>query len=449
MATAALVAESLPSLWAEAERLFADNRAYLAYVRHCADHLREIVTGRTSALESLFPGGSFDLAIGLYERSATMRYANGLAAAAVESAVQAMFGQRTVRILEIGGGTGGTTSSILAALPATGVSYRFTDVSGVFLDAARARFSEHPFFEVSTFDLEIDPADQGLGLDSIDIIVSANAVHAVRDLPAALARLRTLLAPGGVLMLVETTTHHGHFDITTGLIEGWQHFDDTLRTDVPLLSALQWTAALRDAGFSEGAAWPDGGTAQNALAQHVIVAQAPGHWQATIVRDEQTDAVCDDITVSTVTTSVAESLGARLAEALPTERQEILIDLVRAEVMRILRLEPSEEPGRHERLMDLGMDSLMAVQLHHALNAAVKPASSLPSTLMFDYPTINEIAGYLLAQIAPASTDVTSVATSASVADVYDRAVPMKAQDIAALSDDEIALLLLDREELG
>ena len=86
-------------------------------------------------------------------------------------------------------------------------------------------------------------------MHSFDVIVAANVVHAARDLDAALKRMSLLLAPGGILVLVEATHHHGWFDFTTGLIEGWQHFADDLRNDHPLLTPEQWKDALSERGF--------------------------------------------------------------------------------------------------------------------------------------------------------------------------------------------------------
>ena len=80
VADAPLPDPGLPSLWAEAERLFADDRPLLAYVRHCGELLSQVLRGNESPLETLFPGGSFELAQDLYERSATMRYVNALVA---------------------------------------------------------------------------------------------------------------------------------------------------------------------------------------------------------------------------------------------------------------------------------------------------------------------------------------------------------------------------------
>jgi hypothetical protein len=87
--------------------------------------------------------------------------------------------------------------------------------------------------------------------------------------------------------------------------------------------------------------------------------------------------------------------------------------------------------------MDLGMDSLMAVQLRNALSTALALQSPLPSTLMFDYPTINAIANYLLGLLIP-EEQREQASQSAHV-----QGPPIhSAAAIAAMSDEEIAKLL-------
>ena len=139
-------------------------------MRNCGEQLSDIVAGRKSALESLFPDGSFELATALYERSAAMRYVNGLAASAVAALSHAMPSGSELRVLEIGAGTGGTTGAILRALPPERTRYRFTDVSDAFLANARERFAGYPNVEFATFDLELDPEKQNCPPGSFDVI---------------------------------------------------------------------------------------------------------------------------------------------------------------------------------------------------------------------------------------------------------------------------------------
>ena len=276
IADAPLPDPELPSLWAEAEHLLTDNQPLLAYVRHCGGLLGSVLRGTESPLETLFPRGSFDLAEDLYERSATMRYVNGLAAAAVASFCDTIPTGRPVRMLEVGAGTGGTTSALLQVLPADRTQYTFTDVSDFFIDRARERFAGRPSMTFARLDLDQDLRAQGYAPEIIDVIVAANVVHASVDVQAALRRLRDLLAPGGVLILIESTTHFAWFDMTTGLIEGWQHFADDLRTEQPLLAAATWIEALSDAGFEQSDFWPAENSPARHLGQHVLVARIAG-----------------------------------------------------------------------------------------------------------------------------------------------------------------------------
>ena len=82
-----LPAPALAEAWRDADARLADNKPLLAYLKHCGRLVSDVLTGRESPLETLFPGGTFQLAEDLYQRSATMRYINELAAAAVQAVV--------------------------------------------------------------------------------------------------------------------------------------------------------------------------------------------------------------------------------------------------------------------------------------------------------------------------------------------------------------------------
>jgi acyl transferase domain-containing protein len=435
-AAKALPEPGLAAAWAEAERLLADNRELLAYVRHCAALLGPVIRGEQSPLETLFPGGDYALADDLYRRSATMRYMNDLAA----SAVAAFAGARpsgTLRALEVGAGTGGTTAALLPQLPAKRTRYRYTDVSPFFFERARTSFSAHPFLELSELDIDRDPASQGVAPGSVDLVIASNAVHASRDLRAALKRLREMIAPGGMLLLVESTTHHAWFDMTTGLIEGWQHFADDLRTDNPLLPAATWVRALREAGFDDAIASPGEGVEAAAVGQHVIVARVGGIARAS---DEVSGVAQDAVPSAGVAAdpaAEARALRGRILESLPADRLELLRDFVRARVVRILRLDPNDPPPRNARLMDLGFDSLMAVQLRNQLRSGLALEKQLPATLLFDHPTIDAIATFLLSRIGAAE--------SATAAAPAQRAGTLGAAAVAAMSDAEIEAALMER----
>jgi acyl transferase domain-containing protein/SAM-dependent methyltransferase len=421
----ALAEPDLETMWREAEALFADNKGLFNYIRHCAQLMRDVVRGRESPLETLFPGGDFGLAEDLYERSQTMRYINSVAAAAASAFAAAAF--RPLRVLEIGAGTGATTQAVVAALPPS-TAYHFTDVSDVFLDRARARFATYPNMRFGRFDLDLSIADQGYEGAQYDLIVSANAVHACTDLPATLREIRSLLAPGGMLALVESTTPFAWFDFTTCLIEGWHKHADGLRAEGPLLRPADWQRALMDAGFAKVGAWPEHGSAGDTLGQHLILAQVAGELEES--------AITIDLATGSLPTQEAAAEVSRLdILAMPAaERAHAMRDFVRCEVMAVLRSDPQDPPLRHVRFADLGMDSLMAVQLRNRLSRGLGLAKPLAASVMFDYPTIDAVAAYLLNVLAPA------------LAEAAPTPVPpqptLRAQEVSAMDDADIEALL-------
>ncbi len=255
---------------------FVDYPELLEYFESCTGRLVDVLKGSASPLDTLFPDGSTTLAEGLYERSAVARYFNGIAASIASTATALQPPDGRLRVLEIGAGTGGATSAILPSLDPERTEYTFTDVGPWFLTRAEERFVDFPFVRYQTLDIENDLEGQGFAAGSYDLILAANVLHATRDLSAVLRRVHTLLAPGGLLVALETTEHPIWLDVTTGLIAGWQRFEDRWRGDHPLLAPDIWKEALQEAGFKRTGSWPTDSSPATILGQHVVVAQVAG-----------------------------------------------------------------------------------------------------------------------------------------------------------------------------
>ncbi|CAH0301676.1 Trans-aconitate 2-methyltransferase [Roseomonas sp. CECT 9278] len=244
----AQLAEAAPrpaaQLAAEAIAAHPEAATEIALLARCGDALPAILRGEAEALPLLFAG---DTAAHLYAEAPSARRMNGMLAGLLRSATAQWPAGRRLRVLEVGAGTGGTTAALREALPAD-ADYLFTDVSPALLAAAPDRF---PGIRTAVFDAERAPAEQGLRDARFDIIVAANALHACRDIPASLAHLSGLLAPGGWIALLEATAPAPWVDATFGLTPGWWRFDDALRHDHPLLAAPAWEAALTAAGLAD------------------------------------------------------------------------------------------------------------------------------------------------------------------------------------------------------
>ena len=95
----------------------------------------------------------------------------------------------------------------------------------------------------------------------------------------------------------------------------------------------------------------------------------------------------------------------RVAAAPHAEREAIIADAIQQEVAHVLELAEPGQADVNQGLFEMGMDSLMALELRTRLQALVSRA--LPATLVFDYPTISAIARFLVRDVAGASGTVT------------------------------------------
>ncbi|MBN9733559.1 MULTISPECIES: type I polyketide synthase [unclassified Pseudonocardia] len=91
-------------------------------------------------------------------------------------------------------------------------------------------------------------------------------------------------------------------------------------------------------------------------------------------------------------------LAERLAGLPADDRGPVLVDLVRTEAATVLGLGgPDGIDARHE-FRRIGFDSLTAIELRNRLGTA--SGLTLPATLIFDYPTPERLAAYLLDELA-------------------------------------------------
>ena len=95
--------------------------------------------------------------------------------------------------------------------------------------------------------------------------------------------------------------------------------------------------------------------------------------------------------------SLADDLIARLAETPAAERESLLVSFLQQELQAVLRLPGAPEPT--VGFFDLGMDSLMAVELRNRLNRAFTDAYTAPNTVVFDYPDIAVLARHLAGEL--------------------------------------------------
>ncbi|KAF6838015.1 KR domain-containing protein [Colletotrichum musicola] len=322
----------------------ADDEPTQRLTKKVGQHLHAILKGEENALQIIFEG---NLANEFYHsdvfstnNSKMGAYMNFLAHT-----------NPNLRVLEVGAGTGSSTGRILPYLTTEGAvewgapkpvrfgEYVYTDVSAGFFEKARERFSyaaSHITFR--KLDLEKDPSSQGFPSRTYDVLVAGNVLHATTDLIQTLRHVRSLLRPGGVLILGETVNLDNVRDgLIFGLLPGWWlregqwwSADEEYRDQGPLLTEAQWDVVLREAGFPG---------VQMVFRDHE---EEPHHRVSVMVTTRPEDDITSDGYVdvaaeklpttfgivvdpsSTVQGALAKALRERLQDELETQTPEIV-----------------------------------------------------------------------------------------------------------------------------
>jgi aryl carrier-like protein len=182
---------------------------------------------------------------------------------------------------------------------------------------------------------------------------------------------------------------------------------------------------------------PEPGSAAEGLGQHVLLARAVEGAGLRPAAPAGEAAAAEPVT-GAGPASYAHAAAARLRAALPAERHQVLVEFVTEQVAGVLRLDPGAV-GPRERLMDLGLDSLMAVELRTRLALGLDLPRGLPATLVFDHPTVEAIARHLLPE---ALGDDRPAADGPA-----DAAADAAPSAIEGLSDDQVMELLVKKLE--
>lgn len=164
------------------------------------------------------------------------------------------------RVLQIGMDSGATIRHALKTLG--------TDEGGPFIDSwhftekspSSSSFdtikeelsaqSDYLELQFSEFDIERDPSGQGFKPESYDLVVAVQTLHQSKNLGHAVSSARSLLKPGGSILLVETTQVQIDQKLVFGLLPSWWAGKDSERALQPHISAPMWQDFLVRGGFT-------------------------------------------------------------------------------------------------------------------------------------------------------------------------------------------------------
>ncbi|BAY65328.1 beta-ketoacyl synthase [Calothrix brevissima NIES-22] len=363
-------AEFVNQLLQEVQVKWTDTPQQIELLQLYGENMVALLTGDKEPLEfhvsTLFKEGEFSV-----QQLPQQQYYNSIMGVCLEQLLKVLPADINLRILEIGGGTGTGTAELLPMLPQERTKYTFTDVGGFFLNAAKKKFSDYSFVEYGLLDIERSPQAQGYSSYSFDIIVAFQVLHVSQNIGETLERLRSLLAPGGLLLFWETTQPRLEFEFIDALLMNPIADAQSQRNMCnPFLSQEKWEQELKSHGFEQVIAFSEFAP----FTDHIILAQATA-----------SAAFTEKNTIPKANISTHHSRPKlKNAYAPPTNELEQKLVKVYQQFLGI------EQIGIHDSFFALGGDSLTGTVLISQLRTIFQ--IDFPVRLLFEAPTIAEFA---------------------------------------------------------
>src|SRR5689334_301640 len=340
---------------------------------------------------------------GIYRGNVLAEYFNEALSDTLISCIETQLKEdknRKIRIIEIGAGTGGTTTNLLPLLQRFPIEeYCYTDVSKAFLMHAEKHYKPQlPALTTSIFDVSKPLAAQPITAAHYDVAIAANVLHATPNIRETLRNAKAVLKNQGVLLLNEISTWSLFNHLTFGLLEGWWLNEDTaLRLPgSPGLSTEKWRDVLVEEGF-ESIFFPT--LEAHKLGQQVVVACSNGWVRQSMAKkssvppsvvpkhdDKKTESLASAKTSQKETPSAG--LTGRTEQMGTDYIKRVLVEKLSA----ALKIEAGKI--RHDApVAEYGVDSIIGVDLIRTINETLQ--IELETMALFEHSTVDQLAQYI------------------------------------------------------
>jgi len=137
------------------------------------------------------------------------------------------------------------------------------------------------------------------------------------------------------------------------------------------------------------------------------------------------------------------ALRVKLEEVTPGERLDTATNHLRRQAAQVLAMDENALPDARRPLNELGFDSLTGVEFCNRVSRAI--GHSLNPTLLFEYPTLESLAGYVVRDLLEMECDAGTAAATVTEAEQAEATQAEALDQVEGMTDDEMDALVLEQ----
>ncbi len=132
-----------------------------------------------------------------------------------------------------------------------------------------------------------------------------------------------------------------------------------------------------------------------------------------------------------------------LNRVTPAERLELALGHIRKQAARVLAIDDANLPDPRRTLNELGFDSLTGVEFANRVGRSI--GQHINPTVLFDYPTLESLAGYVVRDVLHLESEAAPSAAETEDAEEGSRA--QAAADVEGMSEEDMDALVSQQLE--
>ncbi len=245
------------------------NAATLDLLDHAASLYVAVATGQQSGDHNLLGPQGIPLWLNYFHNDNLTYAVNNWVGAVL--AADHVSTQRTLRILELGAGTGSASEILLQLLAERGLlsrveRYRITEPNAYFRRCSQRKLTaQYPNvpLEWAPLDLDLPWKSQLIDSGEFDLVYAVNVMHISKNLLFSLSEARSALATDGWLVIGECVRPYDkqpiYPELMFQILDSFTNVetDPEVRPNPGFLTAQQWRRAFSHAGFRQTKVAPD------------------------------------------------------------------------------------------------------------------------------------------------------------------------------------------------